>query len=952
MRTLVQPVAGQDIIGRDAELGAVDVALCRPERTVSVLVVVGEPGIGKTRFLAEVCRRAEDRGWRITAGRATPQQRETPLAVVVDALDPLVLADPTVVEGLPVQLSATLAVILRGEDPAVPGAGSPRMRQLAIGALLDRCAADRPLLVMLDDLHWADADTVALIEHLIHLRTPSRVVLALAFRPHQVPGRLAAVLAGTTTAGVACYVELGPLSMEQSARLLGPDTPGPVARRLHDTAEGNPRYLLALARAGAATWSTEQALPAEVRAALAAELEELPAQVRLVAHAASVLGIELDPEPLPVVAELDGAQVDAAVDALVHADLLRADAVSGQLRFRHQLVHQGIYESAGAGWRRGAHARAAQLLTAHRAPAGRLAHHLTHAATTGDDSVVRVLVAAAAAERWRAPTTAARWYGVALRLLPQDRRYPARRGRLLLAQSECLMTAGLLTESHHAVSEALPLLRQRSRPVARRAVRTAAAVHQLRGRRDEAAALLRRTFEEPGLADADLVLQLAGLELLRGELAEAAALARTVAGSAEGGTGGFGGCAVLAFVHASTGDATAARRAADAAVELLDRCSDLDLANQLQSVLWLVWTNVMLARYGRALRDQERALELCRSGAEVHLRAGLLIAKAETLRRMGRLIQAHDYAEQAQDLARVSGSADLALFATITSTRVTISAGHPTEAARAGAEIAERARDVPGLFGTLAGAVAAEAHLLAGRPEQCVDGVLDAGGGQRLALFDPSTQVMLYELLTRAALGAGRPDDARRWADRADEIARQGALPCAAGYPALAQAQVLLALGRLEEAVSLSQQAVSEFDRADNNPLDAARARLVAARALAAYGQRAAALTAASTAAETALRCGAEQLRAETTRELRRLGRRMPASGPRSRSGPGISALSSRELQIAQLVAGGRTNRAIAATLFLSEKTIESHLGSAFTKLGVSSRAALAAQIATQEMSA
>lgn len=236
MCTLDQPAPRQGIVGRDTELDVVDVELRRAERTVSALVVAAEPGMGKTRYLTEVCRRAEDLGWRVATGRAVSQRRESSLSTIVDALAPLVVADPAVIEDLPAQLAESVPDVLGGVGD---GPRSQRMCQLAIGALFDRCAAVRPLLVVLDDLHWADIDTVALIEHLIHARTSSRVVLAVSYHPHQVPGRLAAVLAAACTAGVARYVELGPLSVEQSARLLDADTPVSVARRLHDVAEGN-----------------------------------------------------------------------------------------------------------------------------------------------------------------------------------------------------------------------------------------------------------------------------------------------------------------------------------------------------------------------------------------------------------------------------------------------------------------------------------------------------------------------------------------------------------------------------------------------------------------------------------------------------------------------------------------------------------------------------------------
>ena len=460
-------------VGRRTELAAVRSLLRDRNAGLSLLVVSGEPGIGKSRFLAEVRCSAEDQGWRVALGQATQSERELPFAVFADALTPLVLAEPAVLDRLPAHLAEGLAAVLPAAGDAAHSSLNGRLHQAhAAGALLEQLSSGRGLLLMLDDLHWADAETAELIDHLIRHPPSGPVVLATAYRPYQIPGQLAAVLSRAATAGAALEVQLGPLTQAEAQALLGDRVAPTVARWLHAAAEGNPLYLISLARAGVTAWPSLEQLPADVRAALGAEVEVLHADVRTVLEAAAVLGatfdpvtlnaVTFDPEPLPVVAGRPAAAVWAAVDELVGADLLRVDAESGRLRFRHPLVQHVVYQGTPPGWRRMAHICAVRALTERAAPAKLLAHHLARAARRGDESAVRVLVRAAAASRWQAPVAVAHWYAAALRLLPVDRRHPARRGRLLLAQAECLLTAGRLAEAGGAISEALPLLEHRS----------------------------------------------------------------------------------------------------------------------------------------------------------------------------------------------------------------------------------------------------------------------------------------------------------------------------------------------------------------------------------------------------------------------------------------------------------------------------------------------------------
>ena len=134
-----------------------------------------------------------------------------------------------------------------------------------------------------------------------------------------------------------------------------------------------------------------------------------------------------------------------------------------------------------------------------------------------------------------------------------------------------------------------------------RVLRVAAMASQLGGRWEVAAALLHRANSQPGVEGTDVRLQLAMVELMRGDIAAARALAREVQGCSSGTAPGLGASSALAFVYAASGDATAATGATEAAGRQLDASSDTELARQLPAVLWLMWANVTLARYHRAL---------------------------------------------------------------------------------------------------------------------------------------------------------------------------------------------------------------------------------------------------------------------------------------------------------------------------------------------------------------
>ena len=240
------------------------------------------------------------------------------------------------------------------------------------------------------------------------------------------------------------------------------------------------------------------------------------------------------------------------------------------------------------------------------------------------------------------------------------------------------------------------------------------------------------------------------------------------------------------------------------------------------------------------------------------------------------------------------------------------------------------------------------AALLADRdPQRCLrDSV--AAAGARLENADPTWSSWLLLRLVRASIATGSLADAERWARQASEHTTRLALPAGAVRSACARAEILLARGEPAAAAAIARDAAAAADRIPA-PLDATEARLLSGRAHAAAGDRQAAKAALQTVAADAARGGAVHLRDDAARELRRLGTRLCSQ---SRRAAGDAGLSLRERDIAGLVAEGRTNRQVAATLYLSEKTIANALTRIYAKLGVRSRAELTRALTTAPLKA
>jgi DNA-binding CsgD family transcriptional regulator/tetratricopeptide (TPR) repeat protein len=953
-------------VGRESELAQIGDALeGLAAGTSACLAVEGEPGIGKTHVLAALQRDAEERGCLVLSGSATEFERDLPFSVWVDALDAYVASLEL---GLADTWSAELLEELAAIIPSVrlPGAGGlglvadERYRaHRAVRKLLELLAADRPVVIVLDDLHWSDEASIELLAALLRREADAPVLLALAFRSGQAPPRLLAALAVPS----ARRVTLGQLTEAEATELLG-DLDQRAVAEIYRHGGGNPFYLEQLSRAGdegrlpttvGSGGDVAMAgvpVPAAVAASLAEEIASLPSEERALLRAAAVVGEPFEPDLAAAIAELSASDGLRALDALLALDLVRPTAVPRRFVFRHPLVRRAVYESAPAGWRLAAHARAAATLATRGAAAAERAHHLEQCATQGDEEAITLLLEAGSSAATRAPAAAARWFEAALRLLPasdEQRQIDVR-----VALSSSLRSLGELDRCRAALLEAIELLPVDA--VARRVELTTqcAAVEHWLGRHDEAHRRLTRAWEDvPDRSTAEaavleIELTIDGLYELDFDQAanmgrQACATARAVGDPALVASA----AAALCLTETLWGRIDVAREHRGEASSAVDRLSDAELAPRLDALYHLAWAETYLERYDEAVAHIDRGIAISRAFGEGQLLVPLILAKNFPFEVLGRLAEARECCDTALEAARLSASPH-ALYRALFELGWTLYFAGDLEGAIAAHE--ESSRVDP----RLAGATIPNGG---GGPGWGLGVALfDAGEVERgrkllleLAAEDvvrtmPVERCFDWESLTLLELAAGNLEAADAYACRAERDAGELGLQLPAALAKRARAAVLLASN---EPIAAAQAAMASAEASDSigARLHGAFGRSLQGRALAVAGEREQAIVVLRGAEQELDACGSFRVRDEMRRELRRLGARAEPRGPASADDTGVGALTKRELEIATLVTDRMTNREIAAALFLSDKTIESHIRNVFRKLRVSSRVEVARTI-------
>jgi DNA-binding CsgD family transcriptional regulator/tetratricopeptide (TPR) repeat protein len=957
------------LVDRAEELALLERCLTSVENGgVCTLALDGEPGIGKTRLLGELERLARERGLQVLGGRACELEHDLPYWLFVDALDERLRSlDHDRIE----LIDANLRVELGRIFPAFAGFdGSSKtvlderyLAHRAVRELLERLAALQPLVLVLDDLHWADQASIELLGGLLQRPPRAGILLALALRPRQAPPRLVTALEHAARGATLQRLELRPLNRAQSEEFLSETVTPSASEALYEESGGNPFYLEQLARAAhaergsqsladdarvdaRAEISGEPEVPRAVASALSEELALLAPPARRLLQGAAVVGDPFELEIAAVAASMPEADALRALDDLLRFDLVRRSDAARRFRFRHPLVRRAVHTTTDVGWRLRAHARVAEALAARQEPAEAQAHHVAQSARRGDLEAVGLLRDAADEAAWRAPASAAGWYQAALDLLP-DGVEPEQRVRLLGALARVLAGTGQLGQARAALHQLLERLPAKAAGDRARVIAACARVEHLMGHHATAHARLATALEQlpdPGSADATaLMLDLAADAFFQADYAEMREWGlRAHAVAAERGHAPLlaGAGAAVSQAGAHIGRTDEAEQHSLEVAAIMETLSDEELATRLDTIAHLVGANIYLDHYQEAVRFAERGLAIGRATGQGELFPSLTQFRGVSLAMLGRLEEAADVFDGAIDAARLAGNAQILAWALFNRAWTAGLAGDLELALRTGDEALDLARSLDdSMITPLVAGFHGAALLEAGEPARCLDLLIPAGGGPDLPLVGGVWNVVFHEVVTRAWLALHRQGEAERSASRAEAKAAALGLRHATAMAKRARAAVTLGAGRAAEAAETALASAEAADRIEA-PIEAARSRMLAGRALAAAGDRARATVEFQRAAAGFDASGSARYRDEAERALRRLGglyrRRASADSEAT------TLLTAREAEIAELLRARKTNREIAAELFLSEKTVETHLRHIFGKLGVSTRASVA----------
>lgn len=918
-----------------------------------VLELTGEPGSGKTHLLAELTATAEESGVRVIRGRCSEPEQRVPfhtLAMLI-ANEPLAGA----IRALPDTEARALRGIIRCDHDKTGKPNTPNpVERLRIyretRALLEQ-TTERATLVVIDDFHWVDFESAGLIEYLARWPVGAPLLVVIAHRPCQEVTRVHASLAHAAELGTADQIEIKPLSLSESAQILGRTTSDPQLHRLHQESQGNPLYLLVLAQL-AGRRGEVSSLPDRGRNGsravelLFGEIASLDPVESEVAHAAAVLGDRFDLELLVPVADVGNEKTMDAVTRLERRDLLRPIDSGTEFTLRHSAVRQILYRETLLSWRTQAHRRAYSELCRRGAGAAELARHIERGWHQPGDQETRILVDAAAETMTKDPDTAVRWLSVALRVLPAEKR-DSNRLELHLLMVRALAIGGRLVECRellHSILTTIPTEMTRERVSA---VILCTTVESLLGHLAEARSLLvteAAANNGTTLADvtslnvANLLVQvLGGMDaesqlvehLLRHELPDDP-LARSSVLALRG---------LFQVFTPGTGQAAESVRNC---TRLLDGMTDTELVGTPEYLLILGWAECSLGLFADSKRHINRVIGLTRKSGQTYLLPILRICLSTAYRHTGPLEEAVRNAQEAKRLTSELGTPYLqGLAMAVESLAVARSdASTPSVALTLAEEAFAMLPPGTNRWSVTATVALTHAALLAGEADRAVSLILNACGDSRLDSVPLIARPLSLEILVLAAISTGQ--DATNWAELAMASAEKLKVPAQFAFGMAAQAHVLRARHELFKARQAYLRAADLF-RDSQMVYDRARMLTFGARCTAALGGTSDAIAILLRANELARTYGADRLTAEIAEKIDELttdGRRRTTETP-SWAGM-LGSLTEREREVAWAAATGKRTREIAEELAMSPRTVEVHLTRIYRKLQVPSRAALA----------
>lgn len=921
----------EKLVERERELAAIDTLL---ERGGAVLVVEGGEGVGKTSLVDAACRQAEEPGHEILRARASELEADFAFGVVHQLFERrLASAEGEEREALLAGPAAALQPLLLGQAVGPPAFDTSFAVVHGLYWLAANLAARSPVLIAVDDAHWADEPSLRWLAYLARRLDGLDLSLLIALRPQEPALTGAPLLALRTEAAMVARPAL--LSLGAASTIVRVATGGRASDELctavWTASGGNPLYLTELLRAIHLDEPAVAGLDpaALVGAGLDGIAPRVVARVRGLdphalgfAQALAVLGDGCALRHSAAIAGVGLAEATRLAAGLVRVEVLASD---DPVRFIHPVVRDAVEASLGSDGRDATHRAAARLLNADAAPAGQVAAHLVGVRPAGDRWVLaRLREAARAAMESGAPRAAADLLGRALAEPPP----PTQRVDVLREAALAEASAGRETACVH-LEEALRLVvdpRERAE-TALEAAETYAALF----RWVDAVDVIERALAELGDADQALAARLEG-ELVVCGLHDARRASR-VAPSLE---------RLAARRPGAPSEALAVARGM--ATFLTGGVAD-EIALPLEEALaraggaiesWdtraaLLWVLVATERFDTV----EAALEPML--AEVHRTGSArgLVAAHSTLGllklRLGALPEADAAARIALRVLQEGDFAPGLAFAATVLADVAVEAGEPDEA-QALLDLLPQEGWPAGVGTVLIPAARGRLRLAQGRTAEALadfETCLSLFGADAWGMEIRETgYVHARSSAALALLRLGRPDRACELADAQLADVRPLGTPRALG--------VALRVAGLARGGGAGLQLLGESVASlHGSPALLERAHSLAAlgAALRRSGERAAARDPLAEALDLAVRCGARPLAAQAREELKATGAR-----PRRAWRTGVEALTPSELRVARLAADGYSNREIAHELYVTLKTIEGHLARAYAKLGIRGR--------------
>jgi DNA-binding CsgD family transcriptional regulator/tetratricopeptide (TPR) repeat protein len=942
------PHAEPAFVGRESLLrgieGLVDVGGRRVEPRV--VLIEGPAGIGKSRLLQELSRRFAERGLVLLTGSATEFEQVLPFGAFLDVIEAVG--------------QTGVGVPARAPDPR----RSTGLEQIPfyrrIGEAIDELDAPSGVLLVLDDVQWADEASLGLLEFLLH-RPPKRLIAVITcYRTGTCPHRLTRAL--HKLAEPAAHLRVPPLGQADVDEMF-PELPAASRRLLTEVGAGNPLYLRLLADLPAGTLgaldTTDPLLDETVDnllgATIRAELDGLADDQNLVVRAVAVAGAEVGADLVAAVAQLPEDRVLDALDALVRRALLAARA--DRFSFTHPLLRAAAYRLSGPGWRIRAHGRAAGHLARQDAPLILQAQHLQYSLRPGDADARARLAGAAVSALASAPATSAQWFARVLEALPDNAEARSQRSQTQLLQARALLACGRIAEA----DEVLRTLRDRQDGDHGETVILLAQCLRMRGHTRQAYAMLEDVAARTrGPDNGRIVIELALIDLMAGRIERGVSRVRALTPPTPDGAGsGTGDAAVAAAAAVATaagpdravaaasaallalatvggGEIEAGRRALDAAAGAVDALRDDEFRTILEPAIPpLAWAAYLLERHDRALELLDRAIRAARVHGHTYALPHLYTVQAFVLTRVARLPDAAAAAQDAEETAKAYGVTDMVPMARAADLRAHLWMRGP-DAVRASWEQAERLPPLDSAWLRLSVSTAMmEIGIQAGF-ELPADPTREFELGQTRQ-FDP-TQASRWAYAAQIALAHGELEQAATWAERGVATAAAMGLDCQLGLACVALGTVEMDRGDAAAAGRAGLRAIDAFTRAGTD-LQRGRGHLLAAEAYALTQDAESAGTHAATARALFVRMEAPWLERCAVRAQRRIAARRPH---RKQDG---SVLSQRERQVAELVAQGMMNQEISARLFLSTRTVETHVSRVLAKLGITSRSGVARRL-------